>query len=238
MGRGTSLGQLIDDLRAEVGHSLQPNLGKATRDVFINMLQRTQRRLWEDYSWPFLSIRRDIAISAGQRYYDVPNDLVFERIERMETKHGDYWSKLHYGITAEHYNQHDSDRGIRSSPIRRYDAYENNQIEMWPIPSNNSDAVTGTDSVRVHGIKNLSQSTSEADTADLDDQLIVLYASAEILARQKQADAQNKIAQAQAHYARLKARMAKTETFVIGGGEPDGMYRPKGPPLIATTGNS
>jgi hypothetical protein len=32
--------------------------------------------------------------------------------------------------------------------------------------------------------------------------------------------------------------MAKTETFVIGGGEPDGMYRPKGPPLIATTGNS
>ena len=66
----------------------------------------------------------------------------------------------------------------------------------------------------------------------------LLYASAEILARQKQADAQNKIAQAQAHYARLKARMAKTETFVIGGGEPDGMYRPKGPPLIATTGNS
>ncbi len=133
MARGTSLGQLIDDLRAEVGHSLQPNLGKATRDVFINMLQRTQRRLWDDYSWPFLSITRDIAISAGQRYYDVPNDLVFERIERMETKHGDYWSKLKYGITAEHYNQHDSDRGIRSSPIRRYDAYENNQIELWPI---------------------------------------------------------------------------------------------------------
>ena len=93
--------------------------------------------------------------------------------------------------------------------------------------ANNSDAATGTDSVRVHGIKNLSQFTGEADTADLDDQLIVLYAAAEILARQKQADAQNKIAQAQAHYARLKARMAKTETFVIGGGEPDGMYRPK-----------
>ena len=238
MARGTSLGQLIDDLRAEVGHSLQPNLGKATRDVFINMLQRTQRRLWEDYSWPFLRIRRDITIAAGQRYYDVPDDLVFERIERMETKHGDYWTKLEYGITAEHYNQHDSDRGVRSSPIRRYDAYENNQIELWPIPANNSDAATGTDSVRVHGIRNLSQFTAEADTADLDDQLIVLYAAGEILQRQKQADAQNKLAQAQAHYARLKARMAKTETFVIGGGEPEGMYRPKGPPLIATTGNN
>lgn len=238
MGRGTSLGQLIDDLRAETGHSLQANLGKATRDVFVNMLQRTQRRLWEDYSWPFLRIRRDITINAGQRYYDVPDDMVFERIERVETKHGDYWTKLHFGIGAEEYNQHDSDRGVQSSPIRRYDAYENNQIEFWPIPANNSNAATGTDSVRVHGIRNLSAFVAEADTADLDDQLIVLYAAAEILSRQKQADAQNKLAQAQAHYARLKARMAKTDTFVIGGGEPEGIYRPKGPPLIATTGNN
>ena len=80
MARGTSLGQLVTDLRAEVGHSLQPNLGKATRDVFINMLQRTQRRLWEDYSWPFLRITLDITINAGQRYYDVPDGLTFERI--------------------------------------------------------------------------------------------------------------------------------------------------------------
>ena len=88
----------------------------------------------------------------------------------------------------------------------------------------------------MHGIKNLSALVSEADTADLDDQLILLYASAELAARQKQGDANNKLAQAQAHYSRLKARMSKTETFVIGGGEPAGMYRPKGPPLIASTG--
>ena len=83
----------------------------------------------------------------------------------------------------------------------------------------------------------MSQFVAAADTADLDDQLIVLYTAAEVLTRQKQGDAQNKLAQAQAHYQRLKARMAKTDTFVIGGGEPEGMYRPKGPPLIAPTGN-
>jgi len=237
MSRGTSLGQLITDLRSEVGHSLQASLGKSTRDVMLNILQRTQRRLWEDYSWPFLSIKRDINIAAGQQYYDVPNDMVFERIERMETKHGDVWGKLHFGITGEHYNNHDSDRGVRSSPIRRYDAYEGNQIELWPIPAVNSDATTGAGSVRVYGIKNLSPFTSEAHTADLDDQLLVLYAAAEILERQKQGDSRNKMAQAQAHYARLKARSAKTETFIIGGGEPEGTYRPKGPPLIATTGS-
>lgn len=237
MARGVSLGQLLDDVRAEVGHSLQPNLGKASRDVLIGMIQRVQKRLWEDYSWPHLKVTRDIEIQAGQRYYDLPSDIVFERVERVETKHGDYWTKLHYGIGADQYNQHDSDRGVRSSPIRRYDAYENNQIEVWPIPEHNADMTTGTDSLRIYGIRNLSPFVAVSDTADLDDQLIVLYAAAEMLTRQKQGDAQNKLAQAQAHYQRLKARMAKTETFVIGGGEPEGLYRPKGPPLIATTGN-
>lgn len=237
MARGVSLGQLLEDVRAEVGHSLQPNLGKASRDVLIGMIQRVQKRLWEDYSWPHLKVTRDIEIQAGQRYYDLPNDVVFERVERVETKHGDYWTKLHYGIGAAQYNQHDSDRGVRSSPIRRYDAYENNQIEFWPIPENNSDATTGTDSIRIYGIRNLSPFIATSDLADLDDQLIVLYAAAEVLTRQKQSDAQNKLAQAQAHYQRLKARMSKTDTFVIGGGEPEGLYRPKGPPLIATTGN-
>jgi len=236
MPRGVTLGQLITDLRSEAGHSLQANLGKATRDVFVNLIDRTQRRLWADYSWPFLSVTRDININAGQRYYDLPSDVTFERIERVETKHGDVWDKMHFGITNEHYNQHDSDRGIRSSPIRRYDTYEGNQLEIWPIPSIDSNATTFKGIMRMHGIKNLSALVSEADTADLDDQLILLYASAELAARQKQGDANNKLAQAQAHYSRLKARMSKTETFVIGGGEPAGMYRPKGPPLIASTG--
>lgn len=234
MARGTSLGQLIDDLRAEVGHSLQPNLGKATRDVLVNQIQRVQRRLWEDYSWPFLRVQRDLTISAGQRYYDLPSDITFERIERVEFKHGDVWDRLEYGIGADQYNQHDSDNGVRSSPIRRFDTYENDQIEVWPIPANNSKA-DGSGKVRIHGIRNLSTFVSESDTADLDDQLIILYAASEILARQKQPDAQNKLAQAQAHYGRLKARLSKTSTFVIGGGEPEGMYRPKGPPLIART---
>ena len=215
---------------------MQPNLGKASRDVLIGMIQRVQKRLWEDYSWPFLKVTRDIEIQAGQRYYDLPSDVTFERVERVETKHGDYWTKLHYGIGAAQYNQHDSDRGVRSSPIRRYDAHENNQIEFWPIPENNSDSTTGTDSIRIYGIRNLSPFIAAADLADLDDQLIVLYTAAEVLTRQKQSDAQNKLAQAQAHYQRLKARMSKTDTFVIGGGEPEGLYRPKGPPLIATTG--
>ena len=36
MARGTQLTVMIEDLRSEVGHSLQASLGKQTRDVLIN----------------------------------------------------------------------------------------------------------------------------------------------------------------------------------------------------------
>ena len=228
MARGVSLGNLLTDLRSEIGHSLQVSLGKASRDPLINLLQRTQKRLWEDYNWPFLKITKDLTIAAGQRYYDIPDDLTFERITRVEVKHGSQWTKLHYGIAGAEYNSHDSDAGDRSSPTQKYDAYGTGQIEIWPIPANNSNATTLADAVRIHGIKNLSAFVSEADTADLDDQLIVLFAAAEVSARQKQSDAQNKLAQAQAHYMRLKARMSKNETFIISGGEAPSTYRTTG----------
>ena len=55
-----------------------------------------------------------------------------------------------------------------------------------------------------------------SDTADLDDQLIVLFAASELLTRQKSPDAQLKQQQAQIHYQRLRARLSKSEPFVLG----------------------
>jgi len=238
MARGTQLTALIDDLRAEVGHSLQASLGKATREVLRTVLQRVQRRLWEDYSWPFLKVRREISMAEGQRYYDLPDDITFERIELAEFKWGNRWDRVPYGIGSLEYNQWDSDQDVRSWPIHKYDSYENNQIEVWPIPSDNANATTGSGKLRFHAIKDLSSFIADADTADLDDQLLVLYAAGEILSRQKQPDSQAKLAQANAHYQRLKARSAKTDTFILGGGEPPYIYVPKGPPVIARTNSS
>src|SRR5687768_15035077 len=109
MARNATLGQLIQDVRAEAGHSLQASLGTAMRDVIINILQRQQRRLWEDSDWPFLRVRRDVVVQAGQRYYDLPTDMTLERVERVEFKHGNLWEPLYYGIGAEQYNRYDSD---------------------------------------------------------------------------------------------------------------------------------
>ena len=238
MARGTTLGALITELRSEVGHSLQASLGKSTRDMLINVLQRTQKWLWNDYDWPFLKVRRDTLVANGQRYYDMPSDMVFERISHAEFKWGDRWDRLTYGIGASEYNQYDSDQSIKSWPIYRYDNYENNQFEVWPIPSDNGDTTTKSGTVRFYGTKNLSNFVSESDTADLDDHLITLFAAAEILARQKQADAQNKLAVAENHYRRLKARLSKSDPFVISEGESPDIYVPKGPPVVAIQSSS
>ena len=73
---------------------------------------------------------------------------------------------------------------------------------------------------------------ADSDRADLDDQLIVLFAAGELLQRQKAGDAKDKLLQAAAHYQRLKARNSKSDSFVMSQDEPLA-YTPKGPPMVA-----
>ena len=216
MARGTQLRTLLADLRAEVGHATSTNLGDATQEMMLALLERVQRRLWSEWSWPFLQVRRDISLAVGQRYYDMPSDVSLERSERAEVKDGGYWHRLIWGISDSDYSAYDSDQDTRSWPPLKWDAYEGDQLEIWPTPSQGVNATTGNGTLRIRGVKALSALVALDDTADLDDQLIVLFAAAELLARQKSGDAQLKLAQANAHFQRLKARLSKTDPVVLG----------------------
>lgn len=231
MARNVTLGELIDDVRAEAGHSLQPNLGAAMREVLVKIIQRQQRRLWEDFDWPFLRVDRDVPAQAGQRYYDFPDDLSIERLEKIEFKWGDRWHKLDYGIGPTELDQYDSDRDVRSWPIYRWQEAEDNQIEVWPVPANNGSTVAVDGMIRFTGIRNLRPLVSESDRADLDDTLLVLYSAAEILAREKAADAGLKLQMAERHYQRLKARNAKRDAFSLANDEQ--RFQPRGPKVVA-----
>ncbi len=233
MARNVSLGVLIDDLRAEAGHSLQANLGVQMRDVLIKVLQRQQRRLWEDYDWTFLRVERDLAVANGQRYYNFPVDLTLERLEKVEFKYGDRWIPVEYGIGRKEYDTHDSDRDVRAFPVERWKEHENDQIEIWPIPSQNGSLATSSNILRFTGIRKLRPLVAESDLADLDDTMLVLYSAAEILAREKSADARLKLEMAEAHYKRLKGRNAKSETFSLADGAGTPGRQPQGPKIIA-----
>jgi hypothetical protein len=231
MARNVTLGELIDDVRAEAGHSLQASLGVAMRDVLIKALQRQQRRLWEDHDWKFLRVHRDVVLSAGQRYYNIPSDLTLERIEKVEFKYGNRWVPVGYGIGQPQLDQYDSDRDIRALPIQRWQEYENDQYEIWPISSQDGTATPPNNVLRFWGYRKLKPLVAESDRADLDDTLLVLFTAAEILAREKGADAGLKLKMAEKHLVTLKGRTSKRDVFTLTG-EPQAVM-PQGPKIIA-----
>jgi len=109
-----------------------------------------------------------------------------------------YWRNLDYGIGIEQYNIVASDEDAREDFPYFWDQYEDNQFEVWPIPASNGHTM------RFEGISKPQPLIAENEIVDLDDDLIVLYAAAEQLARDGARDAEIKLALAKQHYNRLK----------------------------------
>lgn len=178
MARGVTFQQLIHKLRAETGRSTSLAQGAQELDHLKQILQRTQEDLYDRYDWEFKNITRDESMVAGSRYYTLDSDLSFDNVSYCvcQPSNGESWYDVAYGIDEHLYNILDSDQDEREEWVRHWDQYEGNQYEVWPIPAT-SDAT-----LRFRGKKVLSALVADSDTADLDDQLIVLHAAAELLA--------------------------------------------------------
>ena len=217
MARGTTLGEMILMLREECGHATSAALGQNTLPRMKRVLQRTQEFLWGDYTWPHLRVYREESILAGQRYYSFPADLAFDRVENVHVRYDDCWRPVCYGIELEHYNAQDPELDDRDDPVLRWQAHEGDQYEVWPLPASNGLRL------RFEGIKKLAPFVADADRADLDDNLIVMFAAAEILAKQKGADGQAKAQVAGKLYSQLKGQQSKNRMFTMGGGRDPAM---------------
>ncbi len=114
----------------------------------------------------------------------------------------------------------------QANPVQKWDILEETdfkgtatiKIEVWPIPA-------AADTLYLVGKRSLSALIADSDTADLDDQLIVRTAAAELTARENKRDSESHSAAAQARFVRLKSRMkAGTVPFSMLGvvpGTPD-----------------
>jgi len=229
MARGTSLEVLVDMLRAEVRDMTDVSVGTTNIASHKQMLRRTQRLLYNRYDWPFLKHMPYLNCANGQRFYDAPTGLNMERIISVTVWYGNIPSPIERGIGYEEYQSYDSDGGIKSSPVRKWDWKWNpaavtptDQIEMWPIPDNSNDRLQFT------GLRPLSALTADTDLADLDDDLIVLFAAAEILAARKAEDAPAKLTAAREHYNALTGNYTRGKSpVVMGGGRPNTPMRNK-----------
>lgn len=208
MARKTQLLQLVAQLRAETGRTQKVAVGIDEVDNLKEILRRNQEILYDGHDWAHLRVERSIQLNAGQRYYDLPSDLNFDRIETVKLNYNGQYVDVERIILLTDYDTFDSnaDTPQRSNPMLKWDIRDtgsDEQLEAWPIPSDNSQKLYFT------GFKSLSSLIEESDRADLDDRLIVLYSAAEILARQGSKDAQAKLELAKSRLVDLKRNYAK-----------------------------
>jgi hypothetical protein len=200
MARNKTLISLLQDYRIEVGASTNPAHNSNARDAQVYALQQSQIRQWRKHDWPHLRVHRYIDLQAGQRYYDsrgaklddgtASSDLSLERLECMEVRWGGDWVPLEPSIGLTQYANWDSDTDERSWPVERWQVYEDEMFEIWPIPSANAETGTLEGRLRLTGIRDLRTLVADDDRADLDNDLIVKYAVLQTLARKGSKDAQ------------------------------------------------
>lgn len=215
MARGVTLVKLLNDLRAECRISLNPAHNNQMRDSQIIALQRAQELFWNDFAWPHLRVDRFIDTQAGQRYYDTPIDIDIDRITKIEFRDGSAYRPLSWGIDAEHYATYDSDLDVRSSPALRVKITEDEQLEVWPIPLINTNVTTLDGKIKITAIRKLSPLVADADRADLDDRLLILYCAAEHLAATGAKDAQVKQDKANRHFLKLRGSLMPRKTYTL-----------------------
>jgi hypothetical protein len=223
MARGTTLQELVTRVREEAGQSTNAALGRNTLGSLKAAIARHQRVLWLDHAWAHLQVERDITTSAGMRYYTPPTDLsMHHRIDAVAVRYQDRWHEVKHGIDLSHYNAIDPEAGTRQDPVQRWELFEAEQIELWPLPATNGLTV------RLRGTRNLRPLVADEDPADLDDDLLVMFVAAEIAAKQKQDNASAKLQIAQRLYTKLKAENSKNREFrASGSGTGTREFRPR-----------
>lgn len=220
---GSTLEALLLSLKARVGQSTRASVGTDYNEKLKVYLRQSQNRLYERYAWPRLVTIGTILTQNGDRYYDVPATTNLDRIIDLAY----YWNGepqcVERGIDFEHYASRDSDLDERSDPILAWDVRwtgVKTQIEMWPIPATDNQAF------RIKSMRPLRPLVAESDVCDLDDDLIVYHASAEILARQGSKDADLELRQAEKHLSHIRGNsQAASKTIVYGGRNDEGRRR-------------
>lgn len=178
MARGNTFLNLYIMLRAELGRSSTIAVGVEDRERLRHHINRAYEARYDKYDWPHLRRTFDpITLNAGQRYYDFPNELNYERIERAWVWWTNEPTPIWRGVTVDDYGAYDPTANERSDPVLKWDVRSigsSTQFEVWPLPASNSVRIT------FQGIRKITKLVNDADLCLLDDQLITLDAAASI----------------------------------------------------------
>lgn len=176
MARNRTLEELLFDLRAECEMATDAGVGQSANPALKVLLRRTLEMLYDEHDWPHLDgVWFDVTINAGQRYYDFPSGLNYERAIKASVNWAGTWVPMRFGFGPEIYNTHNSDANERSDPASHWRVYNSTQFEVWPIPATST-------TMRIIGSQSIGSFSSDTDVCVLDGTMVVLFAAAEKMA--------------------------------------------------------
>lgn len=212
--RFMTLAEMVDELRAETGVSQNAAHGLASRTPQEQLLRRVQEDLYLAHDWPHMKTERSKDVPEGARYLELPDTFEFSGLDAIyATDAAGKWFPLAYGITPAEYNRYDPDiEADRRFPIERWQTYlqaeddvSTRMFEIWPVPDQDT-------MLLLRGRRALLPLDADDKKSSLDGPTIVLFAAAEILARQKAEDAGLKLQKAMDRLRWLKTRAGATDT--------------------------
>lgn len=207
--RNQTLGQLKATLRSELRQSANPAVAQSADHVLVNALKQAQAFVHSMHAWPHRRTRVDVALSAGQRYYDWPDPIDYENVESVYCKWGDIWRPVAVFTEDEDtYNIYNSEADQRVDPVRRYRIIDDTQLEVWPIP-----ASAGT--LRIKGLRRIPELSGDSVQCPFDDGLVTKIAASRCARSKVERDAH--MQDAMVLFRALTGRASTAQNFHIGG---------------------
>lgn len=214
MRLNVSFGVMVTDLRAELERSSELAHGVQDLAHLKRALNAEYQNLYTEWDWNHL--RRDftpIETSAGQRFYDPPDNLNFERIEKVRCWWNGTPHPVERGIGISEYSSYDSEEDERSDPVLKWDIRYHDtptdatMLELWPIPASAGQQIEFT------GTFSISNMVDDADVCLLDADTIVAAAAARLTT----GDERNKhLGNAMRRFDRIKGRQPDSRRTRIG----------------------
>lgn len=237
MSLNVTFAEMITAVRDEARLSTANSTNSDHLAHIKRLINRYYVTLAEEYEWEHLQLTRgtaasQVAVSAGAFTYALPTAINAGKIDRAWFKQNTVgeagvWTELTPGIHFDHYGVLDPTASTpqKSVPITHWDIHGIGNFEVWPYPS-----AVGV--VAFEGQRSVGAMSTTSETCSLDDTLVVLFASAEILAANDQKEAaQVKASMAQRRLSQQIWNRGNKERFRVGMGD-RGTYRREYPRQI------
>ena len=210
MSARRTLLEMKRDLRVELGMDPDVNLHTHVNDTHVGMLQRVQRLLYDNETWPSLRAKFSVDVSALATSLALPAGLDPGAISEVYVLDMDATSSRPYLIKHgwDENEKVSADPETPTWPVYRWqleapaDAVTTDfdrTVTFWPYPDRDCRFI-------FYGRRALGTFTDDAHYSTLDSDLIVLQAAAEIAAQKEMPDAPLKASAANRRKENILAR--------------------------------